>query len=136
MDERLQALRSAILARLPNSELHPMTASELEEVLIQYPDLPEHLRALYTVVGVGRIGDSRYAIHAAMEPGEVYDESTARDLQGVVLVGDDFAGTCEAYDSRRGWRFGSIGSDCEFSPREGCNFIDFLEDWYCDPAET
>ena len=108
-----------------------MTQEELAAILADYPDLPEHLRQLFTIVGIGCIGDGRYMIHGTLEPAEVYDAETARALDGVVLVGDDFSGNCEAYDWKHGWKFGSIGSSCEFSETTG-DLVDFLESWYGD----
>src|SRR5688500_18426494 len=98
MIDRLQRLRSTILAKLPASNLTPLTDPELAKLVEQYPGLPEHLQQLFTIVGVGPIGDGRYMIHGLLDPDEVYDPQTVAALDGVVIVGDDFAGTCEAYD--------------------------------------
>jgi hypothetical protein len=59
---------------------------------------------------------------------------TAAALDGVVVVGDDFAGTCEAYDTKRGWKFGSVGASGEFSENGSEDFIQFLESWYGGPT--
>src|SRR5689334_1962729 len=111
-----------------------MVSVELASFVEQYPDLPDHLRQLFTVVGIGAIGSSRYMIHGVLDPEEVYDSETAADLAGVVLVGDDFAGNCEAYDTTRGWKFGSIGSMGEFNGNGYSDFIAFLEAWYGTPT--
>ena len=133
MSDRLRQLRATILATLPESDLTPLTEDQLAKLVERYPDLPDHLRQLFTVLGVGSIGHSRYMIYAFMDPDEVYDTETAQALEGVVLIGDDFAGTSEAYHTRRGWKFGSIGSSGEFRENDG-DFIDFLESWYGGPA--
>src|SRR5436853_4756376 len=109
MTGRLHKLRSTILAELPASDITPLTDADLAKLVERHPDLPEYLRQLFSVVGVGRIVDGRYMIHGLLDPEEVYDPETASTLNGIVLVGDDFAGTCEAYDTKHGWRFGSIG---------------------------
>lgn len=134
MIERLQQLRSRILAKLPESDLKPLSASKLAKLDARHPDLPEHLRQLFTVVGVGSIGDSRYKIHALLAPDDVYDAETAAALDGVVIVGDDFAGTCDAYDTKRGWKFGSIGGGCTFERSPRRDFVEFLERRYGDPS--
>jgi hypothetical protein len=139
MTDRLTKLRSSILARLPQSRLTPLTEAGLRPVLGRYPDLPDHLRELFTVVGVGTIGDGRYMIHGTLDPLDVFDVETARGLEGIVLVGDDFAGTFEAYDARRGWRFGTVDSSCEFcekGPRQSRNFLEFLESRYGDTSSA
>ena len=134
MIERLQQLRSRILAKLPQSKLKPLSTTQLAELVEEYPDLPEHLRQLFTVIGAGSIGRGRYMIHALLGPDEVYDPETATALAGVVIVGDDFAGTCDAYDTKHGWKFGSIGGNCTFERSPYGDFIEFLEKWYGDPS--
>ena len=129
MKARLEKLRDAIVAQMPDSDLTPLSQRELSELLRQYPDMPEHLRELFAIVGVGRIGDGRYMIHGLLTPADIYDEQTAAALEGIVIVGDDFAGTCEAYDMTRGWNFGRIGASGEFEKRRG-DFVMFLESWY------
>lgn len=130
----MQQLRSIILAAFPTSNLRPLTAAELAGITERYPELPEHLRQLFTVVGIGSIGNSRYMIHALLDPDELYDPETAAALAGVVVVGDDFAGTCEAYDTKRGWKFGSIGAAGKFDENGYGDFIDFLNSWYGEPS--
>ena len=53
-------------------------------------------------------------IHELMDATEIYDAQTAEDLGPVLIVGDDYAGNCEAYDPTTDWTFGSIGSNGEF----------------------
>ena len=34
-----------------------------------------------------------------------------KSWKGIVIVGDDFAGNCDAYNTKDNWKFGSIGHD-------------------------
>jgi hypothetical protein len=85
-------------------------------------------------IGCGRIGSSNYMIYDLLGPDKVYDPETAARLDGVFLIGDDFAGNNEAYDRRKSWKFGGIGGNGRFSPhRQYATFIDFIEDWFGKP---
>jgi hypothetical protein len=128
----MQKLRDAILASHPKSRLKPMTANAMKRLLAEHPKMPAHLRDFFAKVGCGSIGDSQYMIYPLIEPSDVFDPETAAGLEGVVLVGDDFAGTHEAYDTRgRSWRFGSIGSGGKFRPCDKPkDFVAFIADLY------
>ena len=85
----------------------------------------------FRIIGCGRIGKSRYQIYDLLSPMDIYDEQTAAELEGIFLVGDDFAGNCEAYDTRDKWQFGSVGSSGTFQPHPLYkNFVEFIEAWY------
>lgn len=101
--ERVHRIRQILLKRLPDSRLTPMSEPP------KHPGLPEHLVCLFSELGTGTIGRGRYAIHDLMSPAEVYDEKTAASLEGILIVGDDFSGNCEAYDTSQGWTFGQRG---------------------------
>jgi len=73
-------------------------------------------------------------IHCLVDPDEIYDAETATSLQGVLIVGDDFAGNCEALDAANGWQFGSIGCEGCFEAYDDVysSFTDFLQKWFVD----
>jgi hypothetical protein len=90
------------------------------------------LKEFFTQFGFGRIGDSAYMIYDLLSPTEIWDAETAAPLDGVVLIGDDFAGTHEAYHTKRGWEFGSVSGSGTYSAHDKYrNIIEFIEDWYC-----
>ncbi|MEM1179188.1 MAG: hypothetical protein AAGM22_12640 [Acidobacteriota bacterium] len=67
-------------------------------------------------------------VHVPMGPDEVYDDETAAELEGVLLVGDDFGGYCEAYNTTKDWEFGFV-DDCgvfETHAPEFESFVGFL----------
>ena len=80
------------------------------------------------------MGESRYTIHALIDPEDIYDTETAKELEGYLIVGDDFAGSCEAYDTKNGWIFGCIGDDGRFEEygKECNSFIKFLTEWFVE----
>jgi hypothetical protein len=97
-----------------------------------YPTMPEHLLVFCEEFGAGCIGYSRYMLYPLIDPDEVYDEITAKELAGVVLIGDDFAGTVDGYDTNSDeWRFGSINSTGRFiADDHDRTIIDLLEKWF------
>lgn len=134
---RIENLRDRIHGGFPGSRLEPLSPSRLAKLVAVHPTLPDHLRELLTTVGVGTIGDSQYAIQELTNPGDIYDAQTADRLTGVVLVGDNFAGVCEAYRVVGDcWNFGPINDFGEFEPAiPNETFIDFLDDWFGTPSD-
>jgi hypothetical protein len=132
MASRMQKLRDAIIANHPKSRLKPKTAAEMKALLSRHPKMPAHLRDFFSEVGCGSIGESRYMIYALISPTSIFDEETASGLKGVLLVGDDFAGRHEAYDTRgRSWQFGTIGESGKFRPcKKPRDFPSFIAEWY------
>jgi hypothetical protein len=81
--------------------------------------------------GCGRIGNSRYMLYDLISPDEIFDPVTATGLEGVVLIGDDFAGDHEAYNTKSDWQFGTVGGGGRFSPHSRYrDIVDFIEDWF------
>jgi hypothetical protein len=127
-----------ILIREPATSFRPANTEWINSAVTQFPGMPDDLLRLYENYGYGTIGHSRYMIHCLMEPDEIYDPETALGLAGVLVVGDDFAGHCEAYDAANGWMFGSIGSNGNFEPYDGIysSFTDFLNSWFVADEDT
>jgi hypothetical protein len=114
MDEQLAALHRLIADKYGDSDLTPMSDTEIAEMQANNAAIPQHLLDFYRVIGTGRIGSSRYMIHDLLPPSDIYDPETSATLGAVVIVGDDFAGNCEAYDPGSTWSFGSIDSSGAF----------------------
>jgi len=125
-----------VISKIDGSAFQPVDEVWIADVEKDYPGVPEDLKALYRKLGYGCIGESRYMIHVLMEPSEIYDDDTASSLEGIFIVGDDFAGNCEAYDAKHGWIFGSIGSDGQFEEygEKYPSLVGFLIDWYSDKS--
>ena len=123
--------------KIEGSSYYPIKESWINDVEKQYPGRPEDLKELYRKLGYGRIGKSCYSIHMLLEPCEIFGEATSGSLEGIYIVGDDFAGNCAAYDAKRGWIFGNIGSDGIF---EASNWfpglIEFLSAWMNDASAS
>ncbi|WP_417503148.1 hypothetical protein [Marinobacter sp.] len=107
----IENLVRALKQNFSDSDFMPVKAELIDSLEEKYPGVPADLKQLYETLGYGSIGHSHYMIHVPTEPTEIYDEETAAELSGVIIVGDDFAGYCEAYDTRNDWEFGYIGVD-------------------------
>jgi hypothetical protein len=131
MLHRLHRIRKVIEERFPKSKLEVLTEAQLWEIKRQHPTVPEHVLKFFEIVGCGSIGPSRYMVYALIEAIEIFGKGSEEELDGILLIGDDFAGHHEAYDTKHGWQFGTIGSSAQFEAHSGySDFIDFIEDWY------
>ena len=130
--ENIENLVRALKQNFSDSDFMPVKAELIDSLEEKYSGVPADLKQLYETLGYGSIGHSHYMIHVPTEPTEIYDEETAAELSGVIIVGDDFAGYCEAYDTRNDWEFGYIGGDGVFETHapEFESFTDFLATQY------
>jgi len=111
----------------PESRFDVVKEEWINYIESQYSALPNNLKSLYNELGYGTIGDGYYSIHVLLEPDEIYDPETAENLKGKLIVGDDFAGDCHAYDAQDNWSFGYIDCNGEFEKLENySDFIDYL----------
>ncbi len=130
---RFNKIRDVIRERFPESCLEPLTDKQLAAVNGRHPKVPEHVLEFFKVIGCGSIGPSRYMIYDLIDAVEIFGEGSAADLDGIVLIGDDFSGHHEAYDTKTKWRFGEVGSSGRFEPHTAYrDFVEFIERWFVD----
>lgn len=130
---RLNRIRDAIRKRFPESRIKPLTDKQIAAVKRRHPKVPAQVLEFFKVVGCGSIGSSRYMVYDLVDAVEIFGKSSAADLDGVVLIGDDFAGHHEAYDTKGKWRFGSVGGSGTFHPQSVYrDFLEFIERWFVD----
>ena len=112
----------------PESRFNKANPVWIKNIEDNYSVIPANLKTLYEELGYGTVGDGYYSIHVLMEPDEIYDPITANELKGKLIVGDDFAGDCHAYDTNDNWSFGYIDCNGQFEKTEGfySDFINFL----------
>ncbi len=130
----IEEIEKYIKEKYPKSDFDPVLDKWINDVEKRYPGMPSDLKEIYSKIGYGSIGDSVYMIHALLDPSEIYDEETSKKLDGIVIVGDDFAGNCTAYDAKNGWKFGGIecGGEFEEYGKDMPNFQMYLEFFYCN----
>jgi len=127
--EKVKRVIELLQRTFPLSSFNAAKSEWITEVQEKYPDVPETLNDLYSNLGYGTIGDSYYFIHLLTEPSDIYDQETSQKLKGKFIVGDDFNGTCHAYDAQNNWTFGYIDCNGEFNnlSETYADFVDFLE---------
>ncbi len=122
-------LRERILALYSESKLE-LLAPDAEAAIRQAsPSLPDDYFASLRELGYGSIGQGMYMVYKGpISPADVFDSATAGDLGGVLLVGDDFAGTHEAYQvSDTAVSFGCVDSSRpRFVAHQDMTFAEFL----------
>ncbi|MBC3758252.1 hypothetical protein H7U19_07545 [Hyunsoonleella sp. SJ7] len=118
----------------PKSQFDVVKEEWIKDIEERYSELPPNLKYPYNELGYGTIGDSHYSIHVLTEPEEIYDPETASELKGKLIVGDDFGGECQAYDTENNWTFGLIDSGGDFESYEGVynDFLDYLQNLCVD----
>ena len=116
LSRRLHRIRDVIRERFPESRLELLTEEQLAAVKRQQPKAPAKVLKFFEIVGCGLIGPSRYMVYALIDATEIFGQRNVGELDGVVLIGDDFAGHHEAYDTKHGWRFGTVGGSGRFEP--------------------
>lgn len=129
----LPDLRRRLIALHSESTLESLTPEDEAAIRREAPSLPDEYFASLREVGHGSVGRGMYMVYKGpIAPGDVFDASTAADLAGVLLVGDNFAGTHEAYQvSDAGAVLGCVESSCpSFVAHEDISFAKLLERRY------
>jgi hypothetical protein len=130
---RLSRIRDVIRERFPESRLKPLTDKKLAAVKRRHPKVPAQVLDFFKEVGCGSIGSSRYMIYDLIDAVDIFGKSSAEDLDGIVLIGDDFSGHHEAYDTKNKWRFGKVGGGGQFQPHTTYrDFLEFIEKWFIE----
>lgn len=128
----LAELRLHLLENYPESQLELLSEDMKHALLARHPELPADYIQFLCEVGWGTIGDGRYSVYSApIAPSFVFDPVTAKSLENVVLIGDDFAGGQEAFCfGKMGVVFGSVdGLDGRFEPTDE-TFSAFIQRWF------
>ena len=119
------------LKGIHGSRFKPLTDEQIANIESEYSKFPADLKKLYKILGYGCIGDSLYMVHCPGKPSAIYDNETSSQLKGLLIVGDDFMGNCEAYDPKNNWAFGTIMTGGKFETMSNATggFVDFLYNW-------
>ncbi len=136
--ENLAKTIELIKKTFPESKFDKVKYEWIDNVEKNYSEIPVRLKELYNKLGYGTVGDSYYSVHVLMEPDEIYDPITAKELKGKLIVGDDLAGDCHAYDTNDNWSFGYIDCNGQFEKLEELysDFIDFLNQLCLNELES
>lgn len=94
-----------------------------------YPGLPEEYLKFLEQVGSGEIGEAVYVIYnGVLVADEIYDETTAKDLNSILIFGDDMQGFCSGFDTENGWVVVEIDPADMSCKKTFDRFSDFIRD--------
>ncbi len=109
--EDFRSLIDAIHRVLPESQLKPVSTSNLLAIQRTYPDVPNHYLSFLQNVGFGSLGDSYFAIYSGLiKPGDIYGGNTPEALANILFFGDNFAGWMVGFDKRNDWQIVGVDS--------------------------
>ncbi|MBU2708935.1 hypothetical protein KCM76_23270 [Zooshikella marina] len=123
----IQALCEKVESELTDSNLTKATDEEIYKNLRDFPGLPEEYLALLKEIGYGSYGQMGFSIYGGpIDPDEIFDSETAKELEGYVLVGDDYSGWMIGYQRTENGYFFKEFYHHEVMDLEPTNIIDFL----------
>ena len=103
-------LLDSIKQVFPLSRYEILQESEIAKIRNKYPGVPEHYLDFLRYIGFGRLGEMNFMLFSGpVEPDEIFDKETASNLEGLLFIGDDFAGWELGFNLLDGWRL--IGVD-------------------------
>lgn len=86
------------------AELRPLPASDRARIETTFPGIPADYLAFLAEIGTGTLKDAVFAIYSGpTSASDIYDPDAAKQLEGLLVVGDDFQGCCVAFDPEHGW---------------------------------
>jgi len=105
-----KALAESIHHTFPGTQIEPATEEQLAGIRHAHPKAPEHYLEFLREVGWGSLGGGNFMIYSGpCDPGEIFDEATAAELAGILLLGDNFGGWLLGFDTLAGWQL--VGVD-------------------------
>lgn len=106
---RYDDLISDIVKRGIDKHLEQVSQDRLDKEFINNPAVPQDYIDFLKEIGWGKIGEMYYAIYSGLiEPDDIYDPISAKELDGILLFGDDFAGYCVGFMKKDKWQLVEI----------------------------
>src|SRR5262245_30923669 len=106
----------------------PMREAEVAALAKKYPQIPADYVDYLREVGWGPIGNSTYVIYQTlMNADAIYDDEPAKELSHILFFGDNFAGYCGGFDTRRGCAVVEINPADMSCVDAGKSFEDFVK---------
>lgn len=91
--------RERVYRSLPRSNLELAEPSALEKIKSEFPGLPNEYLDFLSQVGHGTFDQMGFSIYGGpLDPDEIFDEITAKELSNYIFIGDDYSGWMLAYD--------------------------------------
>ena len=86
------------------ADLRPLPASDRASIANAFPGIPKDYLDFLAEIGTGTLKDAAFVIYSApIFPSDIYDPVAAKQLTGLLIIGDDFQGYCVAFDAAHDW---------------------------------
>lgn len=87
-------------------KLVPVSVKKIAKMCAEFGAVPTDYTSFLSDVGAGELGSAAYMLYDGLiKPADVYEDSS--DLDGILLLGDDFQGFNTGFDTRT-WRIVEI----------------------------
>lgn len=139
MADDFVALAASIRRVFPGSRIEPATDEQLTAVRCEYPDAPAHYMEFLRRIGWGSLGNCNFMLYSGLvEPTGIFDPTTAAELRGLVILGDDFSGCVVGFDTQAGWRLVSFDNSYHETPEpiEHTTLAEFIAQRVADAQDT
>lgn len=134
--DALAELAASIRRVFPASWLEPVTADQLAAERRDHPDAPSDYLEFLQRVGWGSLGGSNFMIYSGLVgPSDIFDPTTAAELTGVLLLGDDFSGWSVGFDTRAGWRLVGTDHGAEPHPLKQRSLLEYIAQLVADAQD-
>ena len=121
-------LREKVIKNLPDSDLTLASEEYINDLLSAFPELPEEYLGLLREIGYGSYGKMGFSIYGGpLEPDEIFDPETAKELENYIFIGDDYSGWMIGYEkTKKGYRFREFDhqNPLDFEPSNIVAFLD------------
>lgn len=105
-----------------------LSEEELKKEVDENPNVPAEYIDFLREIGFGDVGDGYYMIYSGLiAPESIFDEATAKELEGIMFFGDDFNGYCGGFLTNENWKLVEVGSSCDLYELE-MTFEEFIRE--------
>ncbi|MCP3900170.1 MAG: hypothetical protein GY707_10695 [Desulfobacteraceae bacterium] len=127
---KIERLKMKVVSEFSDSDLTLATDSEIEKLIAEFPGLPSDYLDLLKTIGYGSYGKMGFSIYGGpLDPDEIFDENTAKELASYIFVGDDYAGWMIGYKVEEPvYIFKEFDHHQVMEFDEPTNIIDFLSE--------
>jgi hypothetical protein len=106
---RYNDLIEEIVKRGIDKRFEKVSEDRIDKECNSNPAVPQDYIDFLKEIGWGTIGEMYYAIYSGLiEPNEIYDPIRAKDLDGILLFGDDYSGYCAGFVKKDSWQLVEI----------------------------
>ena len=125
---RYDDLVKEIIKRGIDNQFEKMSEDGIDKACNSDPRVTQDYIAFLKEIGWGTIGEMYYAIYSGLiEPDEIYDPINAKELDGILLFGDDYSGYCEGFMKKDNWQLVEI-DDFQVVDYLNITFEEFITD--------